>query len=141
MKSLQPCFSIVLFLIFSFLIPQIGLSQNRIKPPKRESKIKSADQFVDNSFSLYHKVYVYDSLSKANVEIPSELEDELLKSAQTDIDSLWQVLPTVFEDMSSGNASILKKGKATINLNKSKKALSFCVKTVKLYFTEDEKQK
>jgi len=120
---------------------QTGLSQNRISPPKRESKIKSADQFVDNSFSLYHKVYVYDSLYKANVEIPSELEDELLKSAQADIDSLWQVLPTVFEDMSSGNASILKKGKATINLNKSKKALKFCVKTVKLYFTETDDKK
>lgn len=123
------------------MLPQPGLSQQRIKAPKRESKIKSADQFVDNSFSLYHKIYVYDSLSKANVEIPSELEDALLKSAQTDLDSLWQVLPTVVEDMSSGNASILKKGKATLNLNKSKKALAFCIKTVKLYFKDEVKPK
>lgn len=122
-------------------MPQTSFSQKRIKAPKRDSKIKSADQFVNNSFSLYHKVYVYDSLTKANVEIPSELEDELLKSAQKNVDSLWQVLPTVFEDMGSGKASILKKGVATLNLNKSKKALSYTMKTIKLYFKDQVEQK
>lgn len=122
-------------------MPQTSFSQKRIKAPKRDSKIKSADQFVNNSFSLYHKVYVYDSLTKANVEIPSELEDELLKSAQKNVDSLWQVLPTVFEDMGSGKASILKKGVATLNLNKSKKALTYTMKTIKLYFKDQVDQK
>ncbi|GEQ85205.1 hypothetical protein ULMS_07130 [Patiriisocius marinistellae] len=114
--------------------------QERINPPKKNSKIKSADQFVDNTFQLYHKIYVYDSLSQKGVEIPPELEDELLANAQKDIDSLWQVLPTVVEDMGSGKGNIMRKGKATLNLNKAKKALRYCLATSKTYFigTDEE---
>ncbi|WP_452220946.1 hypothetical protein [Lacinutrix salivirga] len=130
---------LILFILSAFvLFPNICNAQKRLKPPKRDSKVKSADQFVNNTFKLYHKVFVYDSLAKANVEIPADLEDELLQSAEKDIDSLWQILPTIIEDMSSGNASIMRKAKATINLNRSKKALKYCVKTAKIYFTGEK---
>jgi hypothetical protein len=138
---LQQHISVVIVVIF--LIPLCGFSQKkRLKPPKRISKIESVDQFVNNSFELYHKVFVYDSLTRAGVEVPVDIENELLERAEQDIDSLWQVLPTVADDMSSGNHNIMIKGKATINLNKSKKALKYCMKTVKMYFAgtkeEDE---
>ncbi|MDG5492332.1 hypothetical protein [Psychroserpens sp. SPM9] len=126
-------------LLVLFLMPNFGIAQpKRIKPPKRTSKIKSVDQFVANTFELYHKVFVYDSLTQVGVEVPSEIEDALVESAERDVDSLWQVLPTVLDDMTSGSASIIKKGKATINLNRSKKALKYCMITVKAYFVGNE---
>ncbi|MEM5566833.1 hypothetical protein WNY78_17055 [Psychroserpens sp. AS72] len=135
--KLQQHISVVIVVIF--LIPLCGFAQKkRLKPPKRVSKIESVDQFVKNSFELYHKVFVYDSLTQAGVEVPADIENELLERAERDIDSLWQVLPTVADDMSSGNHNIMIKGKATINLNKSKKALKYCMKTVKMYFAGTE---
>ncbi|OUS02740.1 hypothetical protein A9Q86_02705 [Flavobacteriales bacterium 33_180_T64] len=137
--NLQRHISIVILIIF--LIPIYGFSQpKRQKPPKRKSKIESVDQFVDNAFKLYHKVFVYDSLTQVGVEVPSEIEDALVERAEQDIDSLWQVLPTILDDMSSGKGSIMKKAKATINLNKSKKALKYCMKTMKAYFVGSEEE-
>lgn len=128
------------FLII-FLIPMSSWSQEkRIKPPKRNSKIKSVDQFVDHSFELYHKVFVYDSLVTAGVEVPVEIEDELMERAERDVDSLMQVAPDIAEDIS--DAPFMKQAKATFNLNRTKKALKFCMITVKTYFVgtkeEDE---
>ncbi|RKE94950.1 hypothetical protein [Ichthyenterobacterium magnum] len=138
--NLKKYISVVIVILF--LIPQNGFSQKkRLKPPKRVSKIESVDQFVSHSFELYHKVFVYDSLTKAGVEVPAEIENQLLERAEQDIDSLWQVLPTILDDMTSGDANIMIKGKATINLNKSKRALKYCMKTMKVYFigtNEDE---
>lgn len=136
--------NISLGIIIIFLIPFYGWSQpKRVKPPKRISKIESVDQFVKHSFELYNKVFVYDSLTRAGVEVPSEIEDALVERAEQDVDSLWQALPVVLEDMTNGKENILKKGKATLNLNKSKRALKYCIKTVKAYFVgsnEDEEE-
>ncbi len=124
------------------LLPNMTFTQTKRKnPPKRNSNIESVDAFVDNTFELYHKVFVYDSLTQANVEIPAELEDELIQSAERDIDSLMNVLPDVIEDMTNSDATFGRKAKATLNLNKAKKALKFCIKTAKVYFVgikEDE---
>lgn len=138
-RILQQRICIVMALLF--LIPLLGFSQKkRLKPPKRVSKIESVDQFVENSFDLYHKVFVYDSLTTVGVEVPAEIEDTLIERAERDVDSLWQILPTILDDMTSGNANIMKKGKATINLNKSKKALKYCMQTVKMYFKGEEEE-
>jgi len=127
--------TIIIIIVFS----HISLAQRpRLNEPKRKSKIASVDQFVDNSFSLYYKVFVYDSLTKTGAEIPTEIEDELIRRAEVEADSLWQVLPTIIEDMGSGNYNIMKKGKATINLNKAKKALRFSLEMIKAYFLEEE---
>lgn len=117
-----------------FLLPIYGQSQTqRIKPPKRKSKIESVDLFVKQSFELYNNVFVYDSLTKLDAEIPSEIEDAMLELAEKNVDSLWQTLPVMFDDLANGDANLIKKGKATVNLNKSKKALKFCIKTVKAF--------
>ena len=130
--------TLIIVLVLTLFLPLKSYSQKRIKPPKRVSKIASADQFVNNAFELYHKVFVYDSLAKAGVDIPAELEDELLESAKDNIDSLWQVFPTIIDDMSSGDEPIGRKAKATLNLNKAKKAIKYCVKAVKVYFKGED---
>lgn len=131
MKSLKnKILLVVLFL--SFLAPiQINSQDKRQSRPKRYSKIKSADQFVDITYKLYTKVYVHDSLTHAGVEIPGDLEVELIESAGNDLDSLWAVLPDVVDDIANSNTSIINKGRATLNLNKSKKALKYCATYVK----------
>lgn len=136
--------NLTIILVILFLMPIAGWSQpKRINPPKRTSKITSVDQFVKKSFSLYHKVFVYDSLTQIGAEIPIEVEEALVERIEQDLDSLWQIFPTVFDDMSSGKGRILTKAKAAVNLNKSKKALKYCMKTAKAYVLgseEDEDQ-
>lgn len=131
--------SIFIIVLLLFLIPMHSWSQQkRLKPPKRKSKITSVDKFVKHSFELYHKVFVYDSLTRAGVEVPTEIEDELVERAESDVDSLWQEVPDLVDDIS--DAPFMRQAKATLNLNKSKKALRFCMVTVKAYFvgTEDD---
>lgn len=136
-KNLPRYISIVMLVLF--LIPSTSWSQEkRIKPPKRKSKITSVDQFVKHSFELYHKVFVYDSLTRAGVEVPAEIEDELMERAEKDVDSLMQEIPDIAEDIS--DASFMKQAKATFNLNRSKKALKFCVTAVKAYFVGTEEE-
>lgn len=121
--------SFFFFLLMPFLI---NAQTKRIKPPKRNSKVKSVDQFVGHTFKLYDKVFVYDSLTQAGVDIPTELEDELTERAEKDVDSLWQTVPDIIDDIS--DASFMKKAKATLNLNRAKKALKYCGITLKSYF-------
>ena len=128
---------ITTILVIIFLIPILAQSQSkRVKPPKRVSKIASVDQFVDQSFELYHKVFVYDSLTSAGIEVPMEIEDELVERIEQDIDSLWQAVPDITDDIS--DASFMRQAKATINLNRAKKALKFCMNTAKAYFIGTE---
>lgn len=133
----------ILILNIAFLIISAPMFSQvkRLAPPKKSSRITSVDAFVDNTFLLYHKIFVYDSLSKANVEVPSEFEDELLSSMEKDVDSMWTILPNILEDM-EGKGSFLKKAKAVVNLNRAKKALKFCMKASKnhLVGTKEEEE-
>ncbi|MDH7914232.1 hypothetical protein [Winogradskyella sp. SYSU M77433] len=140
MKSvIKPQQNGALILSIILLIPVLSWSQKRIKPPRRESKVESVDLFVNKSFDLYHKVFVYDSLVKQGVEVPVEIEDELTERAERDIDSLWSIAPDIVDDISY--APFMRQAKATLNMNKAKKVLKFCAVTVKTYFVgtkEDE---
>lgn len=116
----------------------VWTQDKRIKPPKRISKIKSVDNFVKHSFELYHKVFVYDSLTKVGVEVPADIEDELMQHAERDVDSLWQEVPDIAEDIS--DAPFMRQAKATFNLNRTKNALKFCMTAVKAYFVGAEEE-
>ncbi|REG87398.1 hypothetical protein [Winogradskyella sediminis] len=133
---------LLISMMLLFLSPIQGWTQEkRIKKPKRKSKIASVDNFVNHSFELYHKVFVYDSLIKAEVEVPVEIEDELMERAERDVDSLWQEVPDIAEDIS--DAPFMRQAKATFNLNRTKNALKFCMMAVKTYFVgteEDEEE-
>ncbi|MFD1615698.1 hypothetical protein [Gelatiniphilus marinus] len=131
MKSLKNKFLLTVFCL-SFFMPIHGRSQEkRLSKPKRYSKIESADKFVDITYKLYNKVYVHDSLTHVGVEIPGDLEAELFESAQNDVDSLWQVFPDIIDDIANSKTSFVNKGRATLNLNKAKKALKYCVLYIK----------
>jgi hypothetical protein len=129
---------VLVFLVVLFLPIHSWSQEKRIKPPKRGSKITSVDKFVNHSFELYHKVFVYDSLVNAGIEVPVEIEDELMERAERDVDSLWQEVPDIADDIS--DAALLKQAKATINLNRTKKALKFCLKAVKNYFISPKEE-
>ncbi|MDN3493120.1 hypothetical protein [Winogradskyella bathintestinalis] len=130
---------IIIVILILFLVPTSSWSQEkRIKVPKRKSKITSVDNFVKHSFELYHKMFVYDSLTKVGVDIPADIENELIKHAESNIDSLWQQVPDIADDIS--DAPFMRQAKATLNLNKSKKALKFCMLSVKSYFVGNEEE-
>ncbi|MCA0131933.1 hypothetical protein [Winogradskyella alexanderae] len=126
---------LVVFLIFPILAQG---QAKRMKPPKRISKVKSVDLFVGKSFDIYNKVYVYDSLSQKGYEIPVDLEEELIERTERDLDSLWQITPDLWDDISE--APFIKQAKATINLKKASKALKYCLKTAKAYVLGNDKE-
>jgi hypothetical protein len=128
--------SFFMSLTLAFLIsPLFTFSQEkRIKPPRKKSRIIKVDSFVIKTFDLYNKVFIYDSLTQAGGEIPAKLEDELMERAEMDVDYLLDLAPEALDDIS--DASVLKQAKATVNLNKAKKALNYCVKFVKTYLSE-----
>lgn len=126
MKSLNNTILIISF-CFVFLTFFCSFSQNKRQiKPKRNSQIESADVFTNITYKLYNKVYIHDSLTQVGIEIPGDLEEELIERAKSDIDSLIQVFPDVIDDIANSNTSIIKKARATLNLNKSKKALKYC---------------
>ena len=131
-------FSLVFIFIIGFAFNAVHAQEKRIKRPKKNCKIASVDGFVNYSFELYNKVFVYDSLAKAGVELTGEQEDLVFASVQRDADSLYQIFPTVLDDMTSSKSSIIKKAKATLNLNKAKKAIKYTGKTVKGYLAGEE---
>ncbi len=128
--------SIVCIFLFNMTIE--SQTKKRLKLPKRISKVKSVDQFVDHTFNLYNKIFVYDSLAQVGAEIPSDLEDQLVESAERDMDSLWRVVPDIIDDIS--DASFMKKARATLNLNKAKKALRYSGQTLKNYFIGNKEE-
>lgn len=141
MKSLIILKSIVLFFLLStiatpFSVQAQGKSKEkkmvkRIKRPKRPSKIGVVDSFVDYSFNIYNKVYIYDSLSIRGVKIPTELEDAIINGIEQDADSLLQIIPEVIDAM-EGEKTI-RLAKAMLSLNKVRRVLTYSVDTAKLY--------
>lgn len=125
-------FSLLLpiFIVFFFFSYSTQAQEKRIKRPKK-CNVKNVDVFVGNTFKMYRKVYVYDSLTVAGVEIPEELENEIFESMEQDVDSMIQVVPDIWDDIKQ--APILKKAKASLNMGRAVKALNFSVKKVKAY--------
>lgn len=137
--SKKPALSLVFIFIIGFAFNMAHAQEKRIKPPKKDCKIESVDGFVNFSFELYNKVFVYDSLARAGVELTGEQEDLVFASVQRDADSLYQIFPTVLDDMTSKKGvSIIKKAKGTLNLNKAKRAIKYTAKTIKNYVSGEE---
>jgi hypothetical protein len=120
--------SIGLFLSFSESIAQ---DEERITPPKKHSKVKSIDDFSNQTFEIYNTIFVYDSLTEAGVEIPVEIEDEIAANIETRVDSLYTIIPDMLDDVDS--APIMRKLRAAGSLNKSRKAITFMLQTMKKY--------
>ena len=132
MKQLK----LITFLCFTFLFLHTHLmySQKRIKPPKKESKIDRVDLFVNKTFEVYNTVFTFDSLTSKGIEIHDKYEDAFIEKTQKDAELLYELIPEMVEEASE--ASVLKQAKATANLNKARKAMTFCVKFFKDYILE-----
>lgn len=123
---------LILFLLIFFTgIFTITAQPTRMYPPKKDSKIESVNQFVDHSFDLYNKVFVYDSLTQKGVEIPPEYEDIIIEDLERNADSLYQIFPVVLDEMNGEKLWV--KAKAILNLNKARNALTYSIKTAKKY--------
>ena len=119
----------LLFLVIGTSLDTIA-QKRKIKRPKK-CNIKTVDRFVGNSFRIYRKVYVYDSLTVAGVEIPEELENEIFESLQTDVDSMIMITPDIWDSMK--DEPLLKQAKGGMNLGKASRALTFSLQKVKAY--------
>lgn len=117
----------LLFTMFSIKV----YSQDRIEAPRKDSKIYNVDVFVNKTFELYNTVYTLDSLTKKGIDINEKYEDAFLEQSEKDIQQLYNQIPDMVEEIS--NAKFLKQAKATMNLNKARKALTFCMEYAKSY--------
>lgn len=100
----------------------------KIKRPRSTVGISSVDQFVRESFDIYDKVYKYDGYYQS--ETPLDDNDiDVLEDALDDLQGLSDSAPNVISDLDG--VSVIKQGKATLQINKSKKVLKYSIKTAK----------
>jgi outer membrane protein OmpA-like peptidoglycan-associated protein len=119
---------IVTFCFFIFTAPIVDAQTKKIKRPKNRVGISSVDRFVRESFDLYDKVYKYDGYAEAGT--PLEDEDiDVLEDALDDVSALSDNAPDILGDLDG--AGVLKQGKATLQINRAKKALKYSITTAK----------
>jgi len=119
--------TLILFAIFFF--PSVGDAQTkRIKRPRSTVGISSVDRFVRESFDLYDKVYKYDGYAENGTPLDDEDLDSL-EDALTEISALSDSAPNILSDLDGAGA--IKQARATLQINKAKKALKYSVKTIK----------
>ena len=129
MKLPRNATSVLLFwMAFAFIIPNLEAQTKQIKRPKSRVGVSSVDTFVSESFDIYDKVYMYDGYVKAGTPLDDE-DIDVLEDALDDLGGLSDSAPDILGDLDG--ISVLKQGKATLQINKAKKALKYSVKTAK----------
>ncbi len=110
------------------MIPNLEAQTKKIKRPKSRVGIGSVDSFVQESFDLYDKVYKYDGYAATST--PLEDEDlDVLEEALAEVTSLSESAPDIINDLDG--AGLIKQSKATLQINRTKKALVYSIKTAK----------
>ncbi|MGV6832429.1 MAG: OmpA family protein [bacterium] len=105
----------------------------RIKRPSSRVGVSSVDRFVQNSFDIYDKVYRYDSYAAQGKSLEDE-DIDVLENALTDLEELSTSAPDIISDLDG--VGMLKQGKATLQMNRAKKALKYSITTAKKLLTE-----
>lgn len=126
-KLLYSKFAITV-LAFLFFIPLSHSQTKKLKRPKSRVGISSVDTFVQESFDLYEKVYKYDGYAQAGTPLDDE-DVDVLEEALTEMTALSDSASNIISDLDG--VGILKQGKATLQINKAKKALKYSIKTAK----------
>ena len=142
MKFLKNAQSIlILGILLFFLIPKLSAQTKEIKRPKSRVGVASVDQFVQESFDIYDKVYKYDGYAQTGTPLDDE-DIDVLEDALDDLQGLSDSAPDILGDLDG--ISVIKQGKATLQINRAKKALKYSVKTAKSLLLgqrkKDEKQ-
>ncbi len=117
--------SLLLLLFFS---STIDAQTKKLKRPKSRVGATNIDRFVKESFDLYDKVYMYDGYAAAGKPLDDD-DIDVLEDALTDLDVVMETAPDIVSDIKG--LSALKKAKATLQVNRAKKALSYSIKTAK----------
>ena len=116
-----------------FITQSTEAQTKKLKRPSSRVGISSTDTFVQRSFNLYDKVYMYDGYSESGK--PLEDDDyEILIDAVDDGERILATAPDAIADIDG--AGVLKQGKATLQMNRAKKALTYSIKTGKKLLTE-----
>jgi len=119
---------IITICLVVFITATVESQTKKLKRPKSNVGISSVDRFVSESFDLYDKVYKYDGYAAAGT--PLEDEDiDVLEDALDDLSLLSESAPDILNDLDG--AGIFKQSKATLQINKTKKALTYSIKTAK----------
>ena len=111
-----------------FLAPNLEAQTKKIKRPKSRVGVSSVDSFVQESFDLYDKVYKYDGYAAAGTPLDDE-DIDVLEEALEEMSSLSESAPDIINDLDG--VGVLKQGKATLQINRAKKALNYSIKTAK----------
>ena len=120
--------TLIIFYILLFLSPTLEAQTKKIKRPKSRVGISSVDSFVQESFDLYDKVYKYDGYAASGTPLDDE-DIDVLEEALQEVTILSESAPDILNDLDG--VGILKQGKATLQINKAKKALKYSIKTAK----------
>ena len=129
MKTFNQSLKISAILIAFLFSNQFTNAQTKkIKRPKSRVGVSSVDTFVQESFDLYDKVYKYDGYAEAGTPLDDE-DIDVLEEALTEVTALSESAPNIISDLDG--VGILKQGKATLQVNKSKKAIKYSIKTAK----------
>lgn len=116
------------FCIILFFTPTLDAQTKKIKRPKNRVGISSVDNFVQESFDLYDKVYKYDGYAASGQSLDDD-DIDVLEEALEEMSTLSESAPDILNDLDG--VGVLKQGKATLQINKAKKALKYSIKTAK----------
>lgn len=130
---------LILFcLAFLCAIPTTLAQTKKIKRPKSSVGIGSVDSFVRESFDIYDKVYKYDGYAQSGTSLDDD-DIDVLEDALDDLTNLSESAPNIISDLEGQN--VLKKGKATLQMNKAQKVLRYSIKTAKDLLAGNRKPK
>ncbi len=118
----------ILLSCFLVLGTQIAEAQKKkLKRPSSRVGIGSVDTFVQESFDIYDRVYRYDQNVKAGRDLTDE-DIDVLENTLTEITRLTESAPNIISDLDGQGA--LKQTKATLQINRAKKALKHSAKMI-----------
>jgi len=128
MKTVSKSAMLLAFLTF-FIFSVHGTAQTKkLKRPSGRVGVNSVDTFVRESFDLYDKVYMYDGYAQAGTPL-SDDDIDVLEQALDDVTGLSDSAPDILSDISG--IGLLKQSKATLQINRAKKALKYSITTSK----------
>ncbi|MDV7138293.1 OmpA family protein [Maribacter sp. TH_r10] len=124
---------LVLALLGFLFLNSLHSQEKRLKRPSGRVGIHSVDTFVRESFDLYDKVYIYDNYAQEGKPLEEDDYEALIDTVE-DAQGVLSSAPDAVADIKG--ASILKQGKATLQMNRAKKALKYSIKTAKKLLSE-----
>ncbi|WP_426429426.1 OmpA family protein [Winogradskyella sp. HB-48] len=116
------------FCTILFIAPNLNTQTKKLKRPTNRVGVTSVDSFVQESFDLYDKVYKYDGYAASGQSLDDD-DIDVLEEALEEMSALSDSAPDIINDLDG--VGVLKQGKATLQMNRAKKALSYSIKTAK----------